>query len=275
MIDRLSMMRPSHGGQVQLPLWPDHVRAVPNGFLRSALFGVVAKGNRRFVKTERVAALDGIEIKYTGERLDQSDLDVWETVLHITRVQALGKHCRVTSYRLLKLMGKTDSGKNRETLHARITRLRAGAIEIKQGRYIFIGGLLDEARKDEVTQEWLITVNPRLRDLYSPDQFTMVDWAVRNALDGHQLAQWLHGFYASHARPFPIKVETLHMLCGSEAGLISDFKKKLRKALDAVAETSNAHFSQFKYELKGELLHVSRKPSKTQYLHLVRRGKAR
>ena len=266
-------MGASNGGQVQLPLWPDHVRAVPNGFLRSALFGVVAKGKRRFVKTERIASLDGIEIRYTGERLDQSDLDVWETVLHITRVQALGKHCRVTSYCLLKLMGKTDSGKNRETLHARITRLRAGAIEIKQGRYIFIGGLLDEARKDEVTQEWLITVNPRLRDLYSPDQFTMVDWTVRNALDGHQLAQWLHGFYASHARPFPIKVETLHMLCGSQAGMLSDFKKKLRKALDAVVETSNAHCSQFHYELYGELLHVTKKPSRTQFRHLVRRGK--
>ena len=29
------------------------------------------------------------------------------------------------------------------------------------------------------------------------------------------LAQWLHGFYASHAKPFPIKIETLHRLCGS------------------------------------------------------------
>jgi len=26
------------------------------------------------------------------------------------------------------------------------------------------------------------------------------------------LAQWLHGFYASHAKPFPIKIETLHRL---------------------------------------------------------------
>lgn len=38
---------------------------------------------------------------------------------------------------------------------------------------------------------------------------------MRHALDGHQLAQWLHGFYASHAKPFPIKIETLHRLCGS------------------------------------------------------------
>ena len=32
-----------------LPLWPDAVRAVPNGFLRSALFGAIAKGKRRYI----------------------------------------------------------------------------------------------------------------------------------------------------------------------------------------------------------------------------------
>ena len=60
---------------VQLPLWPEPVRAVPNGFLRSALFGAIRKGRRRYLKAEQLAALDGIEIRYTGQRLDQGDLD--------------------------------------------------------------------------------------------------------------------------------------------------------------------------------------------------------
>lgn len=51
---------------VQLPLWPEPVRAVPNGFLRSALFGAIAKGKRRYIDGEQLAALDGIEIRYTG-----------------------------------------------------------------------------------------------------------------------------------------------------------------------------------------------------------------
>ena len=93
---------------VQLPLWPDKVRAVPNSFLRSALFGAIRKGRRRFIKGEPLAALDGIEIHYTGERLDQGDLDVWEALLHAVRDQNLGNECRVTSYALLKLMGKTE-----------------------------------------------------------------------------------------------------------------------------------------------------------------------
>ena len=131
---------------VRLPAWPDAVRAVPNGFLRSAIFGAIKRGARRYLKAELVAAVEGTEIRYTGERLDQGDLDVWESVLHAVRTQELGSQCRVTSYALLKLMGLTDTGKNRATLHTRITRLVANAVEVKQGRYTYIGGLISLLR---------------------------------------------------------------------------------------------------------------------------------
>ncbi|MDY0137755.1 MAG: plasmid replication initiator TrfA [Thiomicrospira sp.] len=257
---------------VQLPLWPEPVRAVPNGFLRSALFGAIRKGRRRFVKGEHLAALDGIEIHYTGERLDQGDLDVYESVLHAVRLQELGSQCRVTSYALLKLMGKSDTGKNRATLQTRIERLRANAIRMKQGRYSFIGGLVDEAYKDEETQEWVIVLNPKLRALYGADQFTQIEWAVRHALDGHQLAQWLHGFYASHAKPFPLKIETLHRLCGSEAGEMWKFAQTLRQALDAVAEACAAHGEGFSYEIRGDLVHVEKKAQGAQRRHLAKKA---
>lgn len=260
---------------VKLPIWPEPVRAVPNGFLRSALFGAIRKGRRRYIKGEQLAALDGIEIRYTGERLDQGDLDVWESVLHAVRLQEMGSQCRITSYALLKLTGKTDTGKNRVTLHERITRLRANAVEVKQGRYTYIGGLIAGAAKDEETQEWVIELDAKLRPLFAADQFTQVEWAVRHALDGQPSAQWLHGFYASHAKPFPLKVETLHKLCGSEATLMSDFAKTLRKALDAVVEASAAHGEGFSYEVHGDLVHVEKKARGTQRRHLAKPRKPR
>jgi hypothetical protein len=257
---------------VQLPLWPEPVRAVPNGVLRSALFGAIRKGARRYMQGELVASLDGVEIRYTGQRLDQGDLDVWESVLHSVRLQAMGEQCRVTSYALLKLMGKTDTGSNRATLYARITRLVANAVEVKQGRYSYIGGLIAGAAKDEETQEWVIELNPKLRSLFAADQFTQVEWAVRHALDGQPLAQWLHGFYASHAKPFPLKVETLHKLCGSEAILMSDFAKTLRKGLDAVADASTAYGEGFSYDIRGDLVHVEKKVSGSQRRHLAKKA---
>ena len=257
---------------VQRPLWPEPVRAVPNGFLRSALFGAIRKGRRRYFKAEQLAALDGIEIRYTGERLDQGDLDVWESVLHAVRLQELGSQCRVTSYALLKLMGKTDTGKNRATLQARIERLVASALTVKQGRYSYIGSLIAGAAKDEETQEWVIELDAKLRPLFAADQFTQIEWAVRHELNGKPLAQWLHGFYASHAKPFPLKIETLHRLCGSEAGEMWKFAQTLRKALDDVAEASAAHGEGFGSDIRGDLVHVEKKAQGPQRRHLAKKA---
>lgn len=257
---------------VQLPLWPEPVRAVPNGFLRSALFGAIKKGARRYMQNELVAAVDGVEIRYTGQRLDQGDLDVWESVLHAVRLQKLGSQCRLTSYALLKLMGKTDTGKNRATLHTRITRLVANALEVKQGRYSYMGSLIAGAAKDEETQEWVIELNPKLRPLFAADQFTQIEWAVRHALDGKPLAQWLHGFYATHAKPFPIRVDTLLELSGSENSSPTSARQTLRKALDAVTEASEANGEGFSYEIRGDLVHVQKKVSGTQRRHLAKKA---
>lgn len=254
---------------VQLPLWPDVVRGVPNGVLRSALFGAIKRGARRYMEGEQIATLDGIEIRYTGQRLDQGDLDVWESVLHVARLQAMGEQCRFTAYSMLKLLGKTDAGSNRETLHKRLMRLKANAVEVQQGRYSYAGSLIDDVYRDKETHEYVLILNPKLRPLFAADQFTQVDWGVRHALDGKPLAQWLHGYYASHAKPYPISIATLHKLCGSESALLSDFKKDLRKALDAVAEAGTANGQPFSYEIKGDLVHVEKKGSAPQRRHVA------
>jgi hypothetical protein len=263
---------PAPSNVVQLPLWPEPVRAVPNGFLRSALFGAIAKGRRRYINGEDLAAIDGVTIRYKGERLDQGDLDVWESVLHAVRLQDLGSQCRLTSYALLKLMGKTDTGKNRVTLQNRIERLVANALTVKQGRYSYIGSLITGAAKDEETQEWVIELNPKLQPLFASDQFTQVEWAVRHALDGQPLAQWLHGFYTSHAKPFPIKIETLYKLCGSEASEMWKFAQTQRKALDAVTEASKAHGEGFSYKIIGDLVHVDKQGSGPQRRHVANKS---
>jgi hypothetical protein len=257
---------------LQLPLWPDVMRGVPNGFLRSALFGAIGKGGRAYLERHEVHAQDGIRIVYTGARLDQGDLDVWETVVHIARLQALGNECRVTAYQLLKALGKTNSGANRDTLDRRLSRMKATGVDVTVGRYGYEGSLIDEVFRDKETREYVIRLNPKLRALFADDQFTQVDWTVRQALDGKPLAQWLHGYYASHAKPYPVKVETLLKLSGSENDESRSSRQKFRKALDALVEASAANGQPFSYEIRCDLVRVEKTASATQRKHLAKKA---
>lgn len=258
-------------GVALLPQWPEPARGVPNGMLRSALFGALKKGPRRHMKSEEIASQGDTQLCYTGEQLDQGDQDLWQGITHVFREQAMGSQCRFKGYTMLKLLGMTDSGKNRALLYERILRLKANAVEVKQGRYTYFGSLLDEGYKDEETHEYVVVINPKLRPLFEVDQYTQIDWNVRHALAGHPLAQWLHGYYSSHAQPYPVKIETIHKLCGSEAVRMDHFKQDLKKALDALTVASNANDQPFSYEIRGDLVHVERKATATQRRHLAKK----
>ena len=241
------------------PNWPDICRAVPNGFLRSALFGAIGRGRRRYINGEDISSIEGVYIRYKGERLDQGDLDVWESILQSVRVQEVGRQCRLTSYSLLKMIGKKDTGGNRLTLQNRIERFVASALTIKQGRYTYIGGLIRFAAKDEETQEWVIGLDEKLRPLFAADQFTLIDWSIRQKLDGKPLAQWLHGFYSSHAQPFAMKIETLLKLSGTENENPRSANQKLKKGLAAVSEASKGSLI---FSFRGDLVKVTKRVKK-------------
>lgn len=257
---------------ITLPLWPEVVRGVPNAALRSALFGAIKKGARAYLERQEIHAQEGIRIVYTGARLDQGDLDVWETVLHTVRLQALGDECRVTAYQLLKALGKTDTGINRDTLDRRLSRMKATGVDVTVGRYGYEGSLIDEVFRDKETRQYVIRLNPKLRALFAADQFTQVDWTVRHALDGKPLAQWLHGYYASHAKPYPVNVATLLKLSGSENEDPSSGRQKLRKALDALENASEANGQPFSYDIPSDLVHVQKLASGTQRRHLAKKA---
>ena len=252
-----------------LPNWSDSTRRVPNVALRSALFAAVGKGRRPYLERAEINALGGINILYTGALLDQGDLDVWETVLHLARAQDLSSECRVTAYRLLKTLGRTDTGNNRAILDRRLSRLKATALQIRAGKLSYEGSLIHEVYREHESRGYVIRLNPNLDALFLADQFTDVDWSVRQALHGRPLAQWLHSFYATHARPYDLKVETLHRLCGSRAICLSDFRKDLRRSLDAVSEACDLAGQPLSYSINGGLVRVKTTPSPSQRRHLI------
>lgn len=271
----------------QLPFWPDAVRGVPNGILRSALFGAIKRGKRRYVEREVFASVQGIDILYTGPRLDQSDLDVWQGALHLARLAPLGNRIEFTEKSFLRLIGRGGEGgvnigkSDRDWLKNALARLSANTVEIKQGPYAYAGSLVDEYFRDEDSGRYVLVLNPRMKVMFGREGWTQIDWSLREALRGHPLAQWLHGFYSTHACPFPLKVETLHKLCGSEMGeaAVSDANRsksmsgwrddRLIPALNVLMAACLQVGQAFSWEItNGDLVNVSRDPSQSQRKHL-------
>lgn len=261
---------PARDETTRLPVWLEAVRGVPNAALRSALFGAIRRGRRVFLQGQKLTSVNGLTVLFTGPRLDQADLDVWEQCLHLARTEGLGCRIHFSARGFLKAIGRAGGGKDAEWLKNAFRRLAASVVEIQDGRRAYFGPMLHHGARDDATGEYVIEINPAIRSLYGVGGWSQVDWKVRRALAGQPLAQWLHGFYTTHAEPYPYKVETLHGLCGSEAGLMSDFAKTLRKALDAVQAAGGI----VSWTIGADdLVHVEPVRSAAQQRHLARRGR--
>jgi hypothetical protein len=225
----------------QLPLWPDPVRGVPNSILRSALFGVLGKaqGDRVMQDWVKKASIKGIDISVTGKEMDQGDLDVWEQCLHLARTSGLGAQIQFSAHGFLKAIKRTTAGKNHAWLIESLRRISSTTVEIGDGRYKYVGHLIDHWRRDDVTGHHVIELNPRIANMYDANSWTFVEFEQRMALRGKQLAQWLHGFYSTHYEPFGYKFETLYELSGSKNASLRDFKRSLKNAIAEVSAVTN------------------------------------
>ena len=251
---------------IQLPLWPEPKRGAPNAVLRGALFAAIHK-DRRYMDRELLAVQDGITIRYTGKQLDQSDLDVWEQVLHLARMQALGTECYFTAHGFLKALGRSTGKMNHEWLQTALERLTGAVVRISDGRRTYFGTLIEGGARDEDTGRYVVDINPKLAKFYGRSQWTQIDWEQRQQLRGKPLALWLHGFYASHATPYPLRVEYLHKLSGSQTKQLKHFKQNLGRALrdlEAVGAIKS-------FEIRADLVHLRTVPSPSQQKHLAAR----
>lgn len=230
----------------------DDKRAVPNAILRSALFSVVGKGARKYNKNIEIATIDGATILFTGERLDQADLDVWEHLLHLAK-DDVNKTLKVSSNAFLKAIGRATGNSQHVWLKGSIDRLINSTVKIISGRYSYTGHLVDHIFKDEITGLNIITLNPMLTNLYGSDGWTGIDFEQRQALKGKPLALWLHSFYSTHAKPFDYKIETLYQLCGSETKELREFKRIITAALPKLCEVTG-----WNCEIVGDKLQVKK-----------------
>jgi hypothetical protein len=261
---RKQTQKPKTAEIIQLPLWPEPARGVPNSVLRGALFAAIQGKDRCALKRELLAAQQGIQVRFTGWQLDQFDLDIFEQALHLARLHPLGNRCEFTAHAFLKALGRTTGKPNHEALKASFSRLSGGGVEITHNGFTFGGSLLKFYR-DEITERYVVIIDPDIIKLYAAG-WTAIEWQQRQQLRRKPLALWLHGFLASHAEPFPLSVEYLRKISGSRNPQLASFRRQLVKALEVLRIIGAI----LNFEIKDGLVYVERVPSSSQKKHLTR-----
>ncbi len=104
----------------------------------------------------------------------------------------------------------------------------------------YFGQLLHGGIRDEITQNYEITINPAFAVLFGFGMFAKIDLEKRRALGRNNTAKALYGYYATHINPTAHNIETLCNIVGikgknrktgilkahevmKEAGILSDY----------------------------------------------------
>ncbi len=248
---------------VYLPVWPESARGVPNSALRGALFAAIQSRNRVYMNRQLLAVQQGVEIRFTGMQLNQSDMDVFEQALHLARQQPLGTCCDFIAHSFLKALGWRTGKSQYEQLKDSFARLNACSVEITHNHKTYFGSLIERGVRDEITGLYVLEINPEIMALYT-EGWTACDWEQRKQLRGKPLALWLHGFYATHAKPFPMKIETLIRLSGSNNKNRRSYISNLKNAHDDLRAVSAID----SYTMDDDFISVERIPSNSQKKHL-------
>ncbi|WP_267925998.1 plasmid replication initiator TrfA [Desulfolithobacter dissulfuricans] len=230
---------------VNLPPCSSTNHVSPNICLQSALFGIVKRGHRRTMNNELIASFTGATVKFSGQQFDQGDMDVFLQAVHLSAKQKNQRPDGLVQFTVrsfLKAIGRKPGKSGQEWLLNSIRRLTTSLVEIEirsrnqvaaPDRYG--GSLIDEFYFRGATQTYYLKINPKLAALFDAG-WSALDWQQRLCLRT-DLARWLHGFYASQQAPYPCKVSTIQRLCGSEERRFSNFRIKLRKALEQLVES--------------------------------------
>jgi hypothetical protein len=226
--------------QQLLPEIFEDKRAIPNCFLRGALFGMVRKGRRALVKDEPIFTMSQYEVSFSGEHLDQNDLEVWDTLMYLAKDREVDNELRISLYDLCQQMRLSYNQERTKKLTERALRLKFGTVLIRTNTKIFAGSLINNVYIDtEGDGKLVIEYNKKLTLLFADNEYTLISADIRHLLGDNQLARWLYNFYESHAKPIPFAIDFIQKLCRSDNNS-KDFKYKLKASLELIKKAKLA-----------------------------------
>lgn len=228
--------------QLSLPFWPEQFRALPNEIFRSALFNARNKRSKReYMREHEIYVIGTGRVTYTGEELRQDDETVWLQLIQLAKSQPLGSLIQFTAGSFVKAIGWPRTKESYERLRACLIRMQATSLQVIAERLGTDSGkgisMIPEFEwQDKVTEKplryYAVILAPALVKLFGgKGYFTRVEWEQRLDLPAG-LATWLHGYFASHNKPHPIRLETISKGAGLTTARLAHVRQLVEAALD-------------------------------------------
>lgn len=250
--------------EIQACLWGDEQRGVPNEIVRSALFNARNKNQKRaYLRDVDIAVIGEGRITFRGEELRQDDETVWLQLVHMFKGMHPDSVIEFTPYSFCKAVKWPVKGQSYKRLVECLNRLQATSLKIYSRRLnkgISFSMLprfeWEDAATGQPLPKYKVVMHTELARLYSGMHYTRVDWEQRLRLPVG-VATWLHGYFASHKKPFPVKIETL----AKGAGLTTSDPYRLQEIITNGLDELKAAGFLIGWYLVGETVHVERQPT--------------
>ena len=223
--------------------WGDDMRAMPNDLARAALFTTRNKKTPREVRQQHVIfhVNKDVLITYTGIELRADDDElVWQQVLEYAKRSPVGTPVSFTFYELCTDLGWPINGRYYDKAEECLTRLQATAMQFSSGR---IGRLesvslihrfrvLDRGKK---TSRCQVEIDEEMVVLFAGDHYSKFVWEKYRELS--PTARRMFDYFVSHKGPFPLKLETFRLMCGSDSARLKKWREQTGQACEELSQS--------------------------------------
>ena len=223
--------------------WGDNMRALPNDYARSALFTV---RNKRVPREALQNALiysigDDVKIRFTGVELRAEDDElVWQQVMEYSKRSPIGEPVSFTFYELCKDLSWSINGRYYKKAEECLSRLQASAMKFESTRIGTLDSLslisrfrvLDRGKKSSRCQ---VMIDKEMVVLFAGDYYSRFVWDKYRKLS--PTARRMFDYFSSHRQPYPLKLETFRLMCGSQSTRPKRWREQVSAACSELTES--------------------------------------
>jgi hypothetical protein len=216
----------------------DNARFIPNDYARSSLFTARNKREpRRTLQHERLFHLhESVSILFTGIELRAEDDEIiWLQILHYAKNVPLGDPFEFTIRQLVTDVGWSRNGRYYGKARECISRLKANEVMVFNEKAYGKSGAISLIDKYTLVNDmegrpthYLGWIHPNLIVLFAGNTFTNHAWEIYRDLS--PVARRLADYIESHKHPYPLTLERLRHMCGSNDSTLTSWRQTVRKA---------------------------------------------